>query len=37
MLMTKGLMDRALRNETALDRVRDQARLTEEELLALKN
>ena len=37
MLMTKGLMDRALRNETALERVRDQARLTEEELLELKN
>ena len=35
--MTKGLMDRALRNETALERVRDQARLTEEELLELKN
>ena len=28
--MTKGLMDRALRNETALERVRDQARLAEE-------
>ena len=37
MLMTKGLMDRALRNETALERVRDQARVTEEELLQLKN
>ena len=35
--MTKGLMDRALRNETALERVRDQARVTEEELLELKN
>ena len=35
--MTKGLMDRALRNETALKRVRDQARVTEEELLELKN
>ena len=35
--MTKGLMDRALRNETALGRVRDQARVTEEELLELKN
>ena len=35
--MTKGLMDRALRNETALERVRDQARLAEEELLELKN
>ena len=37
MLMTKGLMDRALRNELALERVRDQARVTEEELLQLKN
>ena len=37
MLVTKGLMDRALRNETALERVRDQARVTEEELLELKN
>ena len=35
--MTKGLMDRALRNELALERVRDQARVTEEELLQLKN
>ena len=35
--MTKGLMDRALHNETALERVRDQARLEEEELLELKN
>ena len=35
--MTKGLMDRALRNETALERVRDKARLAEEELLELKN
>ena len=35
--MTKGLMDRALRNELALERVRDQARVTEEELLELKN
>ena len=35
--MTKGLMDRALRNEMALERVRDQARLAEEELLELKN
>ena len=35
--MTKGLMDRALRNETTLERVRDQARLTEKELLELKN
>ena len=35
--MTKGLMDRALHNETALERVRDKARLVEEELLELKN
>ena len=37
MLMTKGLMDRALRNELALERVRDQAKVTEEELLQFKN
>ena len=37
MLMTKGLMDRALHHETALERVRDKARLAEEELLELKN
>ena len=35
--MTKGLMDRALHNETTLERVRDKARLAEEELLELKN
>ena len=35
--MTKGLMDRALHNETALERVRDKARLAKEELLELKN
>ena len=35
--MTKGLMDRALHNETALERVRDKARLAEKELLELKN
>ena len=35
--MTKGLMDRALHHETALERVRDKARLVEEELLELKN
>ena len=35
--MTKGLMDRAFHNETALERVRDKARLAEEELLELKN
>ena len=37
MLMTKGLMDRALHHEMALERVRDKARLAEEELLKLKN
>ena len=37
MLMTKGLMDRALHHETALERVCDKARLAEEELLELKN
>ena len=35
--MTKGLMDRALHHETTLERVRDKARLAEEELLELKN
>ena len=35
--MTKGLMDRALHNEMALERVRDKARQVEEELLELKN
>ena len=35
--MTKGLMDRALHHETALERVRDKARLAKEELLELKN
>ena len=37
MLMTKGLMDRALHHETALERVRDKARQAEEELFELKN
>ena len=37
MLMTKGLMDWAFHHETALERVRDKARLAEEELLELKN
>ena len=37
MLMTKGLMDRALHHETALGRVREKARLTDEELLELKH
>ena len=35
--MTKGLMDRALHQEMALERVREKAKLTEEELLELKN
>ena len=35
--MTKGLMDRSLHNEMALERVREKARLAEEELLQLKN
>ena len=35
--MTKGLMDRALHHETALERVRDKARLADKELLELKN
>ena len=37
MLMTKGLMDRVLHQEMALERVREKARLTDEELLELKN
>ena len=37
MLMTKGLMDRALHQEMVLERVREKARLTDEELLELKN
>ena len=37
MLMTKGLMDRAFHHETALERVRDKAKMAEEELLELKN
>ena len=37
MLMTKGLMDRALHHETMLERVCDKARLAEKELLELKN
>ena len=36
MLMTKGLMDRAVRNELTLERVRDQAKVTEEDLLICK-
>ena len=37
MLMTKGLMDRALHQEMALERIREKARLTDEELLELKS
>ena len=37
MLMTKGLMDRALHQEMALERVHEKARLTDEELLELKS
>ena len=37
MLMTKGLMDRALHQEMALEKVREKARLTDEELLELKS
>ena len=35
--MTKGLMDRALHQEMALERVREKAKLANEELLELKN
>ena len=37
MLMMKGLMGRCLNHETTLGRVREKARLTEDELLELKN
>ena len=37
MLMTKGLMDRSLHHEMALERVREKAKLAKEELLELKN
>ena len=37
MLMTKSLMDRALHQETALERVREKARLAGKELLKLKS
>ena len=37
MLMTKGLMDQALHQEMALERVREKAKLTEEELFKLRN
>ena len=36
MLTTKGLMDRALHQEMALERVREKAKLADEELLELK-
>ena len=35
--MTKGLMDRYLHHEMALERVREKAKLAEEELFELKN
>ena len=35
--MMKGLMGRCLNHETMLGRVREKARLTEEELIELKN
>ena len=35
--MTKGLMDRSLHNEMAFERVREKAKLVEEELLQFKN
>ena len=37
MLMTKGLMDWALHQEMALERVHEKAKLTEEELLELRS
>ena len=37
MLITKGLMDWALHQEMALERVREKAKLTEEELLELRS
>ena len=37
MLMTKGLMDRSLHHEMALKRVREKAKLVEDELFKLKN
>ena len=37
MLMTKGLMDRSLHHVMALERVREKAKLAEEELFQLKN
>ena len=35
--MTKGLMDQSLHHEMALERVREKAKLVEEELFELKN
>ena len=35
--MTKGLMDQSLHHEMALERVREKAKLAEEELFELKN
>ena len=35
--MTKGLMDRAFHQEMALERVREKARLKDEELFELKS
>ena len=35
--MMKGLMGQCLNHETTLGRVREKARLTEEELIKLKN
>ena len=37
MLMMKGLMGRCLNHETTLGQVREKARLTEDELIELKN
>ena len=37
MFMMKGLMDRSLHHEMALERVREKAKLAEEELFELKN
>ena len=37
MLMKKGLMERSLHHETALGRVREKAKLAEEELFELRN
>ena len=37
MLMTKGLMEQSLHHEMTLGRVREKAKLAEEELFELKN